>query len=487
FIGFVLSLILPIARASTPGSDGVVLAVFAVGGLVMVSSGFKLGLHLYLAPDLELLLAAPVPLGSLFWGYMAKAASFAPVSLASALGVAALYGYSRSGPAAAALALPAVAALGLMTLLTGALISMLLTRLVPPRRLHMAISLLPLGSVVMTMVAFRSVSMGRPRAGAGLSDSAERLGRALMWFPTSWPVTFAFGPLDREWTMVAMSGLLLAAAIAALGLATTTVFRSTFATSWGHIQDAPVRAIRRTRAEAWTRTLPPQVRAIVLKDWRTYVRNPSAFAQFLMPLVLFAFLFASAMRVRHHGLSSLPNLAFLVAVLGGIGSQSFSFESRNFALLKGCPLRGRDILAGKFVAHGLLAAAPAALAALAVAVRRGWGFTGAVGAAALGLWLVLGSTLINVSASALGVDFRDETPRMKWWTLLANTLASMTFGAAHIALVAWVVASLGSSSTHLLRHPAVGVIAAVGVVVSWVAVWLLFLVAGRRFERIDAP
>lgn len=105
--------------------------------------------------------------------------------------------------------------------------------------------------------------------------------------------------------------------------------------------------------------LPRPIRLLILKDLRTFVRDPTQWSQFLIFFGLLAFYFANIRRLSYDGqeaywrnLVSFLNLAVTALLLSTFTSRFIfpllSLEGRNFWVLGLLPLKRESILWGKF-------------------------------------------------------------------------------------------------------------------------------------------
>ena len=105
--------------------------------------------------------------------------------------------------------------------------------------------------------------------------------------------------------------------------------------------------------------LPRPIRLLILKDLRTFRRDPAQWSQFLIFFGLLAFYFANIRRLSYDGQSpywrnlvSFLNLAVTALLLSTFTSRFIfpllSLEGRNFWVLGLLPLKRESILWGKF-------------------------------------------------------------------------------------------------------------------------------------------
>jgi ABC-2 type transport system permease protein len=183
--------------------------------------------------------------------------------------------------------------------------------------------------------------------------------------PSRWMSAGLFGAARGEWP-VALFYLMVTSAHAALAyLLAAVVARDLYRPSYSRVQGG--RSSRRRigwygidavfhRAFVF---VPRPIRLLILKDLRTFRRDPAQWSQFLIFFGLLAFYFMSIRRLGHDvqspywtNLLSFLNLAVTALILSTFTSRFIfpllSLEGRNFWILGLLPLSRAAILWGKF-------------------------------------------------------------------------------------------------------------------------------------------
>jgi hypothetical protein len=441
----------------------VILVGVAVLTLVTsLSSAFH---HLFLAGDLELLMASPVPPRSLFglkifeiWRDSLHVIIFQ---------CAALYGFGRS----LNLAWPyfvAAAVVGLvLTVAASALGAILTLALV---RIRFGESILGL-SRLLAIILFLPVGvLGVPALGSGrnrISLVLNQNGVALageqlrsVAAPPSWaPTTWAAHILLFD-DAAPLSGALLIALTVVLFAGLQVAFGGLFQGGWERVRfssGAPSfsPSTSSTKRKIALR-LPPDalprspVAGILLKDWRTVVRDPrwrtgtlvSLIALGLPAMLLFAGdpLARSAHLMRFwFGMLPVPYLAFLVG--SQQGASTLAYEGRNLALLRAAPLGMGRVLLAKVCGGLWLVLLVTWTATLTLGLSHNGEPVEMIVALFAGTWLAVGATLAAVAGAGLTADFESDNPQRRVGCLgaIVTGALSVFFFATNTGVVAWLV------------------------------------------------
>ncbi|QEH32805.1 hypothetical protein OJF2_12890 [Aquisphaera giovannonii] len=167
--------------------------------------------------------------------------------------------------------------------------------------------------------------------------------------------------------------------------------------------------------------LPRPIRLLILKDLRTFLRDPAQWSQFLIFFGLLAFYFLNIPRLGYavqspywRNLVSFLNLSVTALILSTFTSRFIfpllSLEGRNFWVLGLLPLRREEILWGKFVfSAGISLPATEALIVLSDLMLRisPWMIALHVGMIAV---LCLGLSGISVGLGARLPNLRETDP-----------------------------------------------------------------------------
>ena len=331
----------------------------------------------FLARDLPLWVAAPVPLRRLYGAKLVEVgvvASWTAIFLALPVFVA--YGVVFEAGVAyyAALVAVLVPCIAIATAL-GILFAVGLVNLFPARRardLLSLVALLFLIGVVLMLRVIRPERFVRPEEFGTWADYLVSLSNpTLPWLPSYWASRIMGEVLGiyqaTHWPAVAWyGGLLITAAVVTTALSAGVFFEG-FRTGWSRAQEA--RQVRWTRKEWWRALLglggkpfPRRVGAIIIKDATTLLRDPSQWSQLILLLAVI-----SVYVYNIHALPLDPSggtgyfmrnlLAFLNVGLVGLVVTALaarfvlpgvSLEGGTLWLLRTSPLAIRELLWAKF-------------------------------------------------------------------------------------------------------------------------------------------
>ena len=332
----------------------------------------------FLASDLQLIAAAPVPLRRLFRAKLLEVATFASwtaVFLALPIWLA----YAHVFDAGALYYLALVAVIVLLTTITasiGMLISVALVNLFPARRARDLLSLVALlfiiGAVMMARVV-RPERFTRPEEfGTWAEYLVELSSPTLPWLPSYWAarvlgeVLGLYGPAPRWDAVLWYGGALIVAAGAAATLA-ALVFREGFRSGYSRAQES--REVRWTRQAWWrgasgwvSRPFPRGVRAIIVKDAATFFRDPGQWSQlFLLLAVIAIYLYnfkvlpldaAGGTGYFMRNLLAFLNVGLVGLVVAALAARfvlpGISLEGGTLWMLRSSPLTPRELLWAKF-------------------------------------------------------------------------------------------------------------------------------------------
>ena len=437
--------------AATEALPMLLVGVAMLTTVTSLSSAFH---HLFLAGDMELLLAAPVLSRSLLWLKVLEIWRDS-VHVVVFQG-AALIGFGqalRLPPSYYPLALATGLAFTLAASGCGAAVTLGLARV------RFGESILGVSRVLAILLFVPVGVLGVPALGAArgrslllvgqdnlqaVAASLRSMGPPPVWAPSTWAAHLLLG--DEA---AGLSAALLLALGALLVGALHVTFGSLFQGGWERVRFAAPR--RRGRDPlAWLSVALPTGPLIGLlqKDWRTLARDPRWRMGAVVSLVALGapalLLFAGDPLARAPaawrfwlGLVPVPYLAYLFG--SQQGAATLAYEGRNIALLRAAPLGMGRIVLGKVLGGLVLVLAVTWTATLALAVGRGGGALD-IGAAMLAAtWLALGATLAAVAGAALTVDFDGDNPQRRVGCLgtIATSALSFFFFATNTALIAW--------------------------------------------------
>jgi ABC-2 type transport system permease protein len=442
-------------EAATQALPLLLIGVFALTLITSLSSAFH---HLFLASDLELLLAAPIPARSLFW---LKVFEIWRDSLHVLLfESAALYGFGQTLRLPAAyyfLAVLVGISVTLAATAVGATITLGLARvrfgesILGLSRLWAIILFLPIGILGVPALGFgRSrfslfFSQGNIDAAA---SSLRSFGPPPTWAPTTWAAHLLLG--DEA---AGLSLALLVVTGIAIFAAAQLAFEGLFAAGWERVRFSAPR--RRSAPVRWRLRLPGGVSGgpivgLLQKDWRTLVRDPRWRTGALVSLVALGLPamalsagdpFARTAHVLRFWLGMLP-IPYLAYLFGSQqGAATLAYEGRNIALLRAAPVSMGRILLAKALGGLILVVGVIWVATLALAVSHAGEPLEIAAAMAAATWLAVGGTSAAIAGAALTADFEGDNPQRRIGCLgtIVTTLLSSLFFASNTGLVVWWV------------------------------------------------
>jgi ABC-2 type transport system permease protein len=331
----------------------------------------------FLARDLPLWVAAPVPLRRLFRFKLVEISVFASwTAIFLALPVFVAYGTVFEGGAEyyVALALVLAPCVAIAASL-GILFAIALVNLLPARRARDLLSLIAIVfmvGVVMLLRVMRPERFVRPEDFGTWAEYLVSLSNpTLPWLPSYWGAR-ALGEVlgiyqATQWPAVWYYGGLLAfGALLTMGVA-ALVFRQGFESGWSRAQEA--RQVRWTRARWWKtmvgyvgRPFPRRVRAIMIKDAATFFRDPSQWSQLVLLLAVIAvYLYnfhvlpldaAGGTGYFMRNLLAFLNVGLVGLVVTALAARfvlpGVSLEGGTLWLLRTSPMAVRELLWAKF-------------------------------------------------------------------------------------------------------------------------------------------
>lgn len=359
-------------------------------GILITSFGVLLQ-ALYLAGDMDFLLARPIPIRAVFVAKMLQAIVpnfllIGLVALPALFGYAAYAGYSAAFyPAAIVM----MAALALAAAGFSALLVMAVVRFFPARRVAEVLGFL---GAVLSFMCSQSGQLAQfsnldAEQATGALLALERFGPA--WAPLRWAAQGVTAIGNRDWLNGA--GLTLPAVGLAIGIFAFTLSAAErlYFSGWARIDSAPrkKRPVATDPARAsrgWAipaagfqrigaflaAPIPPAVRAVAAKDWLVLRRDLRNLSQIVTPLILgivYAVMIlggsseapardpaapamvAGALNtiVLYSGVGlSLFVSWMLLARLAGMG---FAQEGKSYWMLKAAPVRSEELILAKFI------------------------------------------------------------------------------------------------------------------------------------------
>jgi len=267
----------------------------AGGALLMFSAMIASLSSFFLARDLDLLMAAPISLESLFWSRSSSAllvSSWMPAAFMLPIFLA--YGWVFKAPPLYYLAAP----LASIPILAGSgylsqILVMLLVNVFPARR---AKEIMGLSAIVLFCGLYIAFRLMRPEDlinPAGFMSAAAYLANlqspGSMLLPTEWAVEVVWpylsgvpGPMAPAWWLA-----LLWSTAAALGVLTSYVAGYLYLSGYNKSLEG---ATRRRRGGGWsgwllnalTAPMRPERRALVIKDFKVFFRDNAQWSQLIL-------------------------------------------------------------------------------------------------------------------------------------------------------------------------------------------------------------
>jgi hypothetical protein len=447
--------------------------------------------QLYLAPDLDLLMVAPIPRPVVF-GVKLLQCSPGAVLPAILIGIVlAWFGMARD-VGAAYYALLALLLLAMVVLVTSMVMGVVLlfTRAIPAARLRTWIP------VILALVPLVFV-FGQQRFTAWFSGQTALHGtiaRALI--------------RQQDLVPIAGGGVVLATASC---LAVYHVFNKAFDEGWNRYREVSPVPARSRGVSAWTPPFPARPRPVMAKEWLEIRRDPHSLLNLLQPailVVLFLVPFAGRDAVDLvRPIFFWFMLIFVPWFIGvaalGIAMTAIIREGPNLALLRVAPTAMGAVLRGKLYTTWGVMLIPwtVVLAATGVLLRfAGWQIVLLLAAAIVSLVCM---TLVTIGLGALRADFaaRDMMKRISAGVRYVMIALNALYAGWLFATMAWLIAHGFPESdsfkvievfqdlppVRALLSDAVWVplLLAAGHVLAWVGLGRLWAAAVRRLEELE--
>jgi ABC-2 type transport system permease protein len=487
--------------------------------VLMVLTSFTTVLSsLYLSGDMDLLLAAPVPMravfvvkffGGLLVPYMLLFFLFGPFLLGFGQGL----GW---GAAFFATALVVLLLLPLLPTGLGALLVMAVVRVIPARRAREIVGVIG-GMVGISWYIFSQFSNQlTPRvASARTLDYLRRFDSPVL--PSAWAGRALTAAGTGDWIGLAIYGGLFAAlSIGAFAICLVLAERLYYA-GWSNMstQGGQVRKRRRTKDEGQrpasadpqtfvfrlsSLVLPGQSAAVLSKDLRVFPRDLSNLQQLIFPLVLagiwsFRLItdgspFGDTRQpdfFQSIGMLASAGISFYICLVlsSALAGPGISREGRGFWLLKVAPISGRQILLGKLALAYLPFPTIGTLFVLFLSILQHSTPAELVRSLALVLLGGLGATSITLGLGAAFPKLNWENPRQQN-TLQAGCLAPVLY---LLYIVVAIGAVLGLPQLSLLAPSFALALGAIGwaifLLLTAGVVWGALTFGAARLEQLE--
>lgn len=226
---------------------------------------------------------------------------------------------------------------------------------------------------------------------------------------------------------------------------------------------------------------PRPIRALIVKDWRTALRDPNYIMQTLWVFLILAFSFfapvggAGGRGEQDSYWGALAGLALVPYLLCQmLAVPAFGREGAAFAILRGSSLSVREIFTAKWLQVFLPVTLLSWVLVGVTGVLRRASAEQAVEAGVVALLLCAGLSLIGVAAGALAPDYRARRERsmqaggavgLITWLVLSVLYALVTLGLAVVVLSG----PLGGGSPLVAGMPSLDVVAVVVVLFVYAA------------------
>src|SRR6202140_2618577 len=403
------------------------------GVLIFSSLVFSLN-ALLLNPDLDLLLASPLPVESVLAGRMVvqvlRLLLLSLVFTLPALLVLAVANHNFAIPLVFA-TLYLLYPVSIVVIIS--LVSLLLVRFIPVGRGREVVTIfgvvLALGINLLNFLfnpALRDPGFARRGGPPSLPDVPAA---SATWLPSGWAGRSGAAILRGDWSVAAEWALVLLAVSAAIFLAGTMLSGRLYLAGW--IQAVPPR--RRRPAGARTRRisgalplLSPLLASIVVKDWRMRTRDLAQLVRFVMPVVFIFVIFGlrfggfrSAVQSLGDGPAAamvglVPAWILLFSLSISLGLTAVSLEGKSmwvYAVLPNTTLR---FLQGKCWSAALPTAFLVAIVAIAaeILIRPGWLWAAAAILLAVAQAVTVTTLMVGIGAVFARFDWTDARRMM---------------------------------------------------------------------------
>jgi hypothetical protein len=504
FVGWLIydNLIIDILELLNTDEAVTVIASSLPMGLIFLLLIAMLGvgdvLHLlYVAPDMELLLTAPVSYRTIF---LVKLLQCSRATLIPALGFGAfLLALGLAREAAASYYLLIVLLILAAMALTAAMIMILVilsARVLPAQKTQ---SWMP---VVFTVAMFVAVL-------AQQSATEWFLGQAgQIKFLTDALLT----PSQLAVVVAGFGGLALATSLVAYW-----IFDTAFHEGWGRFREVPTRRVhvspgarRRWGVSQLVRPLPDPLRSFLIKEWLELKRSPRDILALAQPLVLVGAIIVAPL-LRKGGGSEMPQpllFGFMVMLLAGflgmypIGTtlMALAQEGHEIALLRTAPTSMSDVLKGKFWGTWIPMVLFWVLVILIVGVGLHFPLWQIGFLMGMAIWGLAGASVATLAIGGIVVKFTAEDLRKRVSVLISYLMIGLNsvFVLLTISTCTWLMIRLFPDSSVVMAIKALAGFGAVGwffsdslwipfslvggQVVFWIGMKVLWDAAVRRLE-----
>jgi ABC-2 type transport system permease protein len=494
---------------------GLILTAVA---LIILLSSFAVALGaLFLTSDLETLMTAPVSRRAVFTAKILDGlTTYYAIVLITAVPALITYGFGlRYGPLYYLLALIAVLGTPLLPAGLGALLTMLVARFAPARRVREVLGLV--GAIVgigFSLIGQISRIWSRRFAEAGndpavLLDGLHRI--ALVPLPSIVAGRGLAAAGNGQWltAFAEIAGFL----VLTFGIFTGCVLVADrlYAVGWARMQSAGsanrsrARVARDAANAGWLGRAPAWA-AIALKDWRVIPRDLRNFAQLLTPLVILPIVYINLLGGnggrRSRDLTSVFDgvgganfdpagmliaigiLFATVLIFRRVASNAISMEGTAWWILKIAPIPPRELLRGKLAAAFIPFAILSTVLLIGAEIWKRFnilGFAyGWLGIQLLGAAIL--ATAIGASAPWARLDWDDPKKMSSGWGSLISLITGIaTAGLAGIALCLPIAATAFAPNLTVIAW-LIGPLLAIAIVAA--TVWASVDIGARFLAKV---
>jgi ABC-2 type transport system permease protein len=492
------------------------IVLFIVLVLLVLTSFTTVLSSLYLSGDIDMLLAAPVPMRAVFVVKFFGGLLVPYLLLFFLLGPF-LLGFGRGLGYGGTFFASAIVVLLLLPLLptgVGALLVMAVVRVIPARRAREIVGVIG-GLVGVSWYIFSQFSRQlAPRvANARTLDLLRRFDNPLA--PSAWAGRALVAAGEGDWATLALYGGLFAALSIGIFAACLLLAERLYYAGWSNMSTQGGRVRRRKTKDQGQTTkdneehslvvrlsslvLPPQSAAVFWKDVRVFPRDLRNLQQLIFPLVLAAVWSFQLLRGGQSVLTREPGIFQMLSTLasagisfyiclvlsGALGGAGISREGRGFWLYKVAPISARKLLIGKLALAYMPFPTIGALFVILLSVLQGSTPADFVRSLALVLIGGLGTTSITLGLGAAFPKFNWENPRQQN-SVQAGCLAPAAY-LLYLALALAAVLGLpivgGLVPEYAVALAVVGWVIFIGL--TTLAVWASLALGYAPQERIE--
>ncbi len=399
---------------------------------------------LYLANDMDFLLAAPVPMRAVFLAKLLQ--GLVPNFLLTSLfalpvmfGLGIMQGFNALYYPLVVIILAAASLLGAGV---SSLLVMAIVRVAPPRQVAEVLGFF--GAIVTLLLSQSGQIMAQfdPNRSQIASFISRLSGLDQPWSPLAWAGRGVVALGEGNW-LVGVPLLLLAAGLAGgLFWIALNVAEKLYYSGWARMQASPHKkkarrvapylpaALPSTRPARWQFAfIPTPVRAVITKDWRLQRRDLRFLSQLVVPVIM-SLVYGITMLGTFHKLgensnefiSSFMRQSSIYVELGipmffgwtfilNLTINAFSREGKSYWMLKSSPLSAGRLMAAKFISSYLPGLAFQWLMFVLILALDWPGIEVAVYIFAVTALYVAGMAGINLTFGAYGAKLDWENPR----------------------------------------------------------------------------